>query len=404
MPDEKHRVLCVGNGSSLNRGCEGITRGTIEIIRRALGPTDIILVDHGNTPDLPPVDPDVIQHSISVSRWSRAWFVQHILRVLGIKKTWFPVLGKYIDDVDAVLALGGDNYSMDYGSLRVHLAHIDYALTRGKPFVIWGGSVGPFDKRGPEYENYVAEKLKDVTAILAREDATVEYLAQLGVRDNVRRVADPAFVMDPVRPPGDVIPFPIPADAIGFNFSALMARYMTEGDIPACIQKVTEIVCAVVDTFGRPVLLVPHSQKPPSDDYLFLNQVRQAFVDEEPPVYLLPRSLNAPEIKWAIGNLACFAGARMHSTVAALSSAVPTLSFSYSIKSVGLNRDMFDHEAYVLSPEEITPESVVKKLDILLRDEEAICHHLESRLPAVREQAFKAGDYLKNILQHKALG
>jgi len=40
----------------------------------------------------------------------------------------------------------------------------------------------------------------------------------------------------------------------------------------------------------------------------------------------------------------------------------------------------------------------------MLRDEEAIRHHLESRLLAVREQAFKAGDYLKNILQHKALG
>jgi len=29
-----------------------------------------------------------------------------------------------------------------------------------------------------------------------------------------------------------------------------------------------------------------------------------------------------------------------------------------------VNLDVFDHEAYVLSPEEITPESVVKKLDI----------------------------------------
>jgi polysaccharide pyruvyl transferase WcaK-like protein len=364
----------------------------------------VIFVDHGDTPDLPPVDPDVIQHSISVSRWSRAWFVQHTLRVLGIKKTWFPVLGKYIDNVDVVLALGGDNYSMDYGSLRVHLAHIDYALTRDKPFVIWGGSVGPFDRRGPEYETYVAEKLKGVTAILAREDATVEYLAQIGVRDNVRRVADPAFVMEPVEPPNDALPFQIPAETIGFNFSSLMARYMTQGDIPACIQRVTEIVHAVLESFGRPVLLVPHSQKPPSDDYLFLDQVRQAFVDEGAPVYLLPRALNAPEVKWVIGKLACFAGARMHSTVASLSSLVPTLSFSYSIKSVGLNQDIFGHEAYILSPEEISPDAVVEKLKLLLEGERDIRRHLRDRLPAVKEQAFKAGKYLRNILQDGTLG
>jgi len=60
--------------------------------------------------------------------------VQNALRVLKLKKTWFPVLGRYIHEVDAVLALGGDNYSMDYGSLRVHLAYIDYVLARNKPF------------------------------------------------------------------------------------------------------------------------------------------------------------------------------------------------------------------------------------------------------------------------------
>jgi len=202
-----------------------------------------------------------------------------------------------------------------------------------QPFLIWGGSVGPFDRRGPEYEAYVAGKLRCVTAILAREDATVEYLSRIGVSDNVRRVADPAFVMEPVEPQRDAIPFSILAEAIGFNFSSLMARYVTDGDVPACVRLVVETVRKVVEEFDRPIILVPHSQKAPSDDYVFLDQVRQALIAGGVPVYLLPRSLNAAEMKWVIGKLACFAGARMHSIIASFSSAVPTLSFSYSIKS-----------------------------------------------------------------------
>jgi len=364
-----------------------------------LGSAEIISVDHGNTPDLPPIDPDITQHSISVSRWSRTWFMQNTLRVLGIEKTWFPVVGKYIRDVDAVLALGGDNYSMDYGSLRVHLAHIDYAQAKNKPFVIWGGSVGPFDKRGAEYEAYVAGKLRGITAILAREDATVEYLTRIGVSDNVRRVTDPAFVMEPVEPRCEAIPFPIPPEAIGFNFSSLMARYVTDGDVPACIQLVAETVQKLVTEFDRPVILVPHSQKAPSDDYVFLDQVRQILATGGAPVYLLPRALNAAEMKWVIGQLSCFAGARMHSTIASFSSAVPTLSFSYSIKSVGLNRDIFGHETYMLSPKDITPEAVIKKIRVLLQDGQDIQHHLKTRLPEVKEQAFKSGIYLEKILR-----
>jgi len=364
-----------------------------------MGNVEIVSIDHDNTPDLPPLNVDIIQHSISTSRWSLAWFVQHILRVLGTKKTWFPVVGKYIHDADAVLALGGDNYSMDYGSLRVHLAHVDYALTHDKPFVIWGGSVGPFDKRGSEYEAYVGEKLKAVTAILAREDATVEYLARIGVKDNVRRVADPAFVMKSKKPQLEGIPFDCLNEAIGVNFSSLMARYITGGDVVACSQVVIAMVQKLLDKFDRPVFLVPHSQKPPSDDYAFLDLAYQAFSEHGAPVYLLPRSLNAPEVKWVIGQLACFAGARMHSTVAAFSSSVPTLSFSYSIKSVGLNRDLFGHTEYMLSPKDITPETTVEKIKVLLQDEKAIRQQLEERIPMVKKLAYQAGEYLKVIVR-----
>ena len=396
---QTNTIMFVGNGSVLNRGCEAITKGTLKIIRGKISPSDIIDIDFSNEPDSPAADAHIIHHSININRWSSAWFAQNVFRVLGMDKTWFPVLGNYINNVDAVLALGGDNYSMDYGSLRTHLAVIDYVLAKNKPLIIWGGSLGPFDKRGPSYEKYVVRKLQDVNAILAREDATVNYLARLGVSENVRRVADPAFVMDPVKPRDGIIPFDLPNDAIGFNFSSLMERFGTAKDVAANKGLVQTIIQKILDQFNRPILLIPHSQKRPSDDYVFLSAVQAEFSRKGYPVHLLPRQLNAAEIKWIINNLSCFAGARMHSTIASLSSAVPTLSFSYSLKSIGLNQDIFGHEEYLLLAKDITAESVVEKIGILLQDEKAIRQHLTDQLPAIKKMAFKAGTYLQEVMQ-----
>jgi colanic acid/amylovoran biosynthesis protein len=58
----------------------------------------------------------------------------------------------------------------------------------------------------------------------------------------------------------------------------------------------------------------------------------------------IPMNYNAAEIKWIIGQLTLFAGARAHPTIAALSSQIPTLSFAYSTKANGINRDIFKYE------------------------------------------------------------
>ena len=396
---QKKTIMFVGNGSVLNRGCEAITKGTLKILRNEFSPLNIIDVDFSNEPDSPAADANMIHHSINTNRWSRTWFVQNSFRLLGRDKTWFPVLGNYIKDVDVVLALGGDNYSMDYGSLRTHLAVIDYVLDKNKPLIIWGGSLGPFDKRGPDYEQYVIRKLQNVNAILAREDATVNYLARLGVSENVRRVADPAFVMEPVKPCDGILPFDLPYETIGFNFSSLMERFGAAKNAAASSGLVQAIIQKMFDQFNRPILLVPHSLKSPSDDHEFLSAVQAKFSQKGYPLYLLPRQLDAAEIKWVISRLSCFAGARMHSTIASLSSAVPTLSFSYSLKSVGLNQDIFGHEEYLLPAKDITAESVVQKIGILLQDEKAIRQQLNEHMPAVKKMAIKAGAYLHEVMQ-----
>ena len=70
-------------------------------------------------------------------------------------------------------------------------------------------------------------------------------------------------------------------------------------------------------------------------------------------IFVIPPIYNAPETKWIISKMKFFAGARTHSTIAALSSYVPTLSFAYSIKAKGINKDIFGHEDLLYEPGKI---------------------------------------------------
>src|SRR3546814_7153574 len=69
-------------------------------------------------------------------------------------------------------------------------------------------------------------------------------------------------------------------------------------------------------------------------------------------VTIMPSTFNASQIKGVIANLRFFIGARTHATIAGMSSTVPTISISYSIKARGINRDLFGDLPVVLDRSE----------------------------------------------------
>jgi len=92
-----------------------------------------------------------------------------------------------------------------------------------------------------------------------------------------------------------------------------------------------------------------------------------------------------------------FAGARTHSTIAALSSGVPTLSFAYSIKAQGINRDIFGHADYCMEPTDLDARVVASRITSMLEESTLIRRDLGERIPGVRKAALKAGMELKHL-------
>ena len=203
--------------------------------------------------------------------------------------------------------------------------------------------------------------------------------------------------MDPIKPAKIDEDAPFEKDAIGINLSPLMAKYVTGGDL----DRWTKIAGSTIQTMAckteAPIYLIPHVTIPGSNDYEFMRKALSQTGRSLNNVTLIP-TYNAAEIKWIISQMALFAGARTHATIAALSSCVPTLSFAYSIKAVGINRDIFGSESYVLAPQNINATNTVEKVSSMLADIDNIQSELKQKIPEVIKRSRYAGQYLKEII------
>ena len=122
-----------------------------------------------------------------LTRFEFDWIKFHIYRdILRLSSSSLATnkWGSKVKKCAAVLCVGGDNYSLDYGIPKTYVALDNYVNSKNKPIILWGASVGPFSKM-PDYEEFMVKHLKKITGIFARESATIAYLSGKGIKENV---------------------------------------------------------------------------------------------------------------------------------------------------------------------------------------------------------------------------
>jgi len=415
MNEERQLFILAGNGPYENRGCEAIVRGTVKILREFFTDPQFLCISHYHNEqqfrDDCSKETDKAIHHVSSFRMNTNEIITNLWKpevcAYGFRRLFSPESLKYqifkemlpyLDQASAVLSVGGDNYVLEYNCVpSLYTDQDTLVLERGKPLFIWGASIGPFDAL-PEYERFMINHLRKIKGIFARESVTVDYLTKKGVTENVFHIADPAFLMDPVQPRNDTGLPTINQGAIGINLSPLLAYYVTGGDFLQWERIAANIVSTIAKKTSRPVYLIPHVTTPVSNDFLFLEKVWNRIEPQiRGEINLIPPHYNAAETKWIISHLSLMAGARTHATIAALSSRVPTLSFAYSIKAKGINRDIFGHEAYCFGPDQVTPERVTARIESMLEEKDQIQNELKEKIPLLQSRAMKAGQYLKDL-------
>lgn len=330
---------------------------------------------------------------------------------------------RVIDGLDAVPDIsGGDSFTDLYGTKRffsvVHPKLI--ALRRGVPLILLPQTYGPF--RDPELRAIAAKAVRGAAMCWARDESSFEILQGLlgddFDPDRHRCGVDMAFALRPRECRGELpesVRRLLDADRkstplVGFNVSGLIyndpaamrSRYGFKADYPAVVK---QFLRWLLENTAANVLLIPHVMNEPGhyeSDMGACEQLADAFaVDFRERVAVSPLSLDQNQVKWLIGQTDWFCGTRMHSTIAALSSGVPTATVSYSDKAKGVFESCGQGEQ-VIDPRELDTPAVVKRLQATFETQAAVKTSLDHNLPAIKTKAAEQMEAITEMIRAAA--
>lgn len=302
---------------------------------------------------------------------------------------------------------GGDSFTDLYGPRRFRAMSLtkQMAIEAGVPLILLPQTLGPW--REPANKRLAANILRGARAVWVRDTQSLEMLADLLGSDfdpTIHRQGIDMAVSLPARTPSAPLPSTIEnwlapgrgAPVAGLNVSGLLAldpdvAQATFGLADRHDRQIAAIARAVMMAVPElRLILVPHVHRPvgEAESDLAAAQVlaRDLAVEFPDRVAVLDQPLGAMELKWVLSRLDWFAGARMHATIGAFSSGVPTLGLGYSDKQAGvfaacgIGADAVDlrrHETHILA--------AMAAMSVLSRDE--IRADLAGLLPALHARA-----------------
>ncbi|MGA2782360.1 MAG: polysaccharide pyruvyl transferase family protein [Smithella sp.] len=403
------KILITGHAGSQNRGCEMILRGTIEILRRYIKSVDISLNSRmpqsdrvalrGEKADGIRIYDNDSYSEKGMKRFSFQWFVTRRNRITlkGFNPLFFQGILPFDKDTyinkDVVIHIGGDNFCYDHLA-KESFAGLHLAKLNGAQTVIWAASIGPFH---PKDENKFAKELRKVDLITVREELSNEYLQKIGVKENVRSVSDPGFLIQ-ASSDGALHIARIKEDIIiGINMSDLISDHaLNRQDY---LESFTTFTKDLLSNTNIKLVLIPHviyHWRGWND--LAICEALANRLNMPDRVIMLGDNHNASQTKYVISQCDYFIGARTHSTISSLSSGVPTLSIAYSQKAYGINQKMFGHTNYVIPISSLSGGVLLEKFNLLRHDRQKIVEQLIKLMPIVREEADNGGRYLAELL------
>jgi len=379
-------VLLYNHGGCENHGCEAIVRATPELFDQFGGAKSVLASatpEYDRTMGL-----DRIQEIFSwvISPYSLDRLINSVGFRLGmpreseVARRHAPVIRKG-RRCDVGLSVGGDTYC--YGR-QEHLLVINNRLRKaGKPIVLWGCSIDPELIKGETLQD-----LRQYSLIVARESITAKALEQAGLP--VRRQCDPAFFLRK-----EELPLPEgfqEGNTVGINVSPLILSHAK--DKGAALDAFKALIRHVLEESDASVALIPHVTWTHDSDSDALGALKTAFADEK-RVFLLSGALNAMQLKGYIARLSALVTARTHASIAAYSTAVPTLVIGYSVKARGIARDLFgDEEGHLIPVQELASAGqLIGAYDAMMARAEKERAYLHVRLPeytAGMEETVKA--------------
>lgn len=375
------------HGGSKNHGCEAIVRATKKILGAdvdlySVNPTEDILYGLDNIMNI------IEDTTLEIKRNSLSYYLAAISHKLNhddyrfiklIHKDFFNSVNKG----DIYFSVGGDNYCYKGRDI---LAYYNKCIhKKGGKTVLWGCSCGSED-----IDASVAKDLALYDLIVTREKISFETLKK--INPNTFLLPDPAFQLDEEELP---LPKGFEKNIVGINLSPLILEY---GNGDAIFNGYKKLVDYVLNFTDYKVLLIPHVVKDGNDDRTILKKLLNQFNENAGRITIVD-DCNCMQLKGYISRCNMFVGARTHATIAAYSTCVPTLVIGYSIKSIGIARELFGTDKnYVIPVQNLTDENeLVENFKWLEKNQESIREYLTSFIPEYKSRLNDVEKLIKKL-------
>lgn len=342
----------------------------------------------------------------------RFWQADHLERnriASALGKKSGGVLGA-INQADLVLDVsGGDSFTDLYGRARFRqiVAPKEIALNLGRPLVLAPQTYGPF--KSSTCRDTARRLVSQSTLAFARDPASFdrmrEFLGEHFDPARHRQGVDLAFglpVVEPSNLDANTSAFLVEQrerPLIGLNISGLLGnnrsearkRFGLQDDYPELMRTLVQRL--LQETNAR-LIFIPHVHAP-TGHYESDLDAAKSLLESLPSALareiqerclLVSKSYNACELKWFIAQCDWFSGARMHATIAAISSGVPTAALAYSPKVKGVF-ETCNQATSVIDLRKLAKTDVVDSMMTLWEQREHCAATLQQQLPEVKRIA-----------------
>ena len=398
-----------------NMGVSALFVSAVEGLTRELGDVEWLVFDNGlgrRSVDLNISDGSTLPLTRFGARVGRRYHRPENLAVMQFVAR-MGTLGavvnegiRLIDSCDAVLDVsGGDSFSDIYGWKRFSSEYWPKRITlsRGKPLILMPQTYGPY--RDAKVLSLAKLAICGASMAWARDPNSFEAMKRLlgsHFDPAIHRLGiDIAFGL-PARDASSRLPrllaawltqSPRETAVIGINISGLIyndpekarSNYHFVADYRAAVK---EFIGRLLKSTSARIVLVPHVMDRPGhyeSDLEACVSVAGAF-GEADRLIIAPGDFDQSEVKWLISRLDWFCGTRMHSTIAALSSGIPTAAVAYSDKTLGVFATC-GQASQVFDPRTLDTGAVVAGLMQSFLDRDALRRSLSENIPRIRDAA-----------------
>lgn len=312
-----------------------------------------------------------------------------------------PIAKRVLNSIAMIDISGGDSFTDLYGSWRFKA--ITYpkliAIENKIPLILLPQTYGPY--LSANSRNQAAEIVKASTMAWARDAESFDELkGLLGFAFDEKRHllgVDVAFLLP------SKIPRASPSDTlkkwlcertvatVGINVSGLIYnqpdKAYSQYGLKADYQKIIyQFVRKLLTETDVNIVLIPHvlaDEQFYESDTAACKHLHNLFPSaDRRRLEILPDAYDQCEIKWVISQMDWFCGTRMHSTIASLSTGVPTAAIAYSIKTRRVFKTC-NQEQQVIDPRKFGTQDVIDGLWQCWQQRENVKTSLRQQLPIV---------------------